>query len=92
MVVQYLCTVIAHKHSMSHNMFEFLFGPWDMFFGLSFRFWVGFGFLFGIAFRSDFGSGGKLCNICSIVGFCFLCLGYVFEIGFRDGFWVCGWV
>ena len=71
MVVQYLCAVVAHKYSMSCDMFEFLSGPWDMQFGLSFGFWVGFGFRFGIAFESDFGGGSKLCDVCSMVGYCF---------------------
>ena len=43
MVVQYLCAVVAHKYSMSCDMFEFLYGPLDVQFGLSFGFWVGLG-------------------------------------------------
>lgn len=61
-------------------------------FGVGFGFWVGFGFCFGIAFESDLGGGSKLCNVFGMVNFCLLYLGYVFEIGFWDGFWVWGWV
>ena len=75
MVVQYLCAVVAHKHSMSCDMLRFLFGPWDMRFGSSFGFWVGFEFYFVIAFESDFGGGGKLRNVCSMVGLFFVLLG-----------------
>ena len=41
-------------------------------FGVRFGVWVGFGFRFGIAFENDFGGGGKLCNACGMIGFCFL--------------------
>ena len=81
-----------HKYSMSCDMFDFLFDPWYMQFGLNLGFWIGFGFRVGIAFVSDFGGDSKLCKVCSLVGFWFFCLGYAFEIGFRDGFWVWGWI
>ena len=57
MVLPHLCTVVGHKYLMSCNTFEFLFGFWDMQFGLSFGFWVVFRFCFGIAMASSFGSG-----------------------------------
>ena len=79
-----------YKYSMSCDMFGFLFDSWHMQFGLNFGLWVGFGFWVGIAFVSDFGGDSKLCHVCGLAGFCIFCLGYAFEIGFRDGFWVLG--
>ena len=42
-MVQYLYAVVMYKYSMSCDMFEFLYGPLDVQFGLSFGFWVGLG-------------------------------------------------
>ena len=73
---------------MCHGWFEFVFCALNMHlnlglrlvlgFRVGFEFWMGFGFCFGIAFESDFGGGTKLCNVCSMVRFCFLSLRYVF--------------
>ena len=74
------------KPLISCNMFEFLFGPWDMQLGLSFWFWVRFGICFGIAFESDFGKDSRLCNVCSMVGFCIFAWDMYLRLGLRMSF------